>query len=265
MERPLLRWAGSKRQQLPRIRQCWPPEFSRYIEPFCGSCAALSANPGVPAIMNDINPELINFWRILQDKPKELHAAIAAFPIDEITYYEVRALKPAELSDFDRASRFGYLNRYSFNGLYRTNRKGEFNVPFGGRRMGSVPPVEQYVSVSSRFKNVEFHCSDFELFLSGHVKKGDFIYLDPPYVLKGSRVAGGYDIASFGERDVDRLVGALHSLDKAGALFLLSYAPDCRLESELAEFYKGTYPVVRRISGFRKGRTSTFETMFSNF
>ncbi len=215
--------------------------------------------------MNDINPELINFWRVIKLRPRELHAAADMLPNSERTYYKMRALEPTELPDLDRAVRFFYLNRYSFNGLYRTNRFGTYNVPYGGRRCGTLPPLAAFLTHSEALEAVDFSCADFEGFLMDSAREDDFVYLDPPYAVKGSRVSGEYDQRSFRHSDFERLVPLLELLNTIGAKFLLSYAADERVAKALSTYLRGQYGVRRRISGFRHGRTVTDEIVFSNY
>lgn len=265
MHRPLLRWAGSKRAQLPLIERFWPATFARYLEPFCGSCAALFYRRPRLAAMNDINPELINFWRTIKDSPRELHAGANALPNSQLTYYEMRAREPMELPALERAVRFLYLNRYSFNGLYRTNRFGSYNVPYGGKRCGTLPALATFLAHSEALQGATFSCSDFEQFLMDSAQEDDFVYLDPPYAVKGSRVSGEYDQKSFRYSDFERLVPILACLDAIGAKFLLSYAGDERVTRALGVYLRGQYGVRRRISGFNSGRVVTAEFVFSNY
>lgn len=265
MRRPLLRWAGSKRMQLPEIKKLWPSAFERYLEPFCGSCAALAHVDSREAILNDINPELINFWREIKARPLDVHAGVAAEPKSPERYYELRSQDPASLASTARAIRFCYLNRYSFNGLYRTNKLGQYNVPYGGKRCGSVPPAETFQKQSDLLADANFDCGDFERFIHDYVKSGDFVYLDPPYAIKGSRVSGDYDPQSFRSSDLVRLVRCLEHIDKVGAKYLLSYAEDENLSSTLSSQLRGSYEVRRRISGFQHARSASQELAFTNY
>lgn len=264
-ERPLLRWAGSKRLQLAAIADYWPRQFSRYIEPFCGSCAALFEVGPASAVMNDINPELMNFWSVIKQDPIEVHSRVAGMPNSVDLYYATRSQNPLELSSLDRAVRFFYLNRYSFNGLYRTNREGRFNVPYGGRRCGSIPPVSAFVACSRALTNVTLSCEDFQPFLSRVASRGDFVYLDPPYAVDGSRVSGEYDLQAFRLSDFARLTDELGRLDRIGAMFMLSYPINASSVSGMDRYYKGQYVVRRRISGFRHGRSPQTEAVFTNY
>jgi DNA adenine methylase len=265
MKRPLLRWAGSKRAQLPEIEKFWPDGFDRYLEPFCGSCAALiHCQPGT-ALMNDINAELINFWTVIKASAQEVYARVSKLQNDSEVYYGLRAIDPASLDSIGRAVRFWYLNRYSFNGLYRTNRKGQYNVPYGGKRCGSVPSEDDFSSQSSTLGSVDFTNLDFEEFVLSNAQSGDFFYLDPPYAIKGSRVSGEYDQRAFKSGDVERLIRSLGYIDRIGAKYLLSYADDEDLARRLGNNLRGRYDVRRRIAGFRDSRVTSQELVFSNY
>src|SRR5713226_3861706 len=128
---PLLRWAGSKRQILPILAKYWNDGFNRYVEPFVGS-ACLFFHLGPPAaLLGDINDELLGTYRYVRFRYSEVSNLLHKMRKGEREYYKIRALKANQLSPAKRAARFIYLNRYCFNGLYRTNGNGSFNVPFG--------------------------------------------------------------------------------------------------------------------------------------
>src|SRR5262249_1939745 len=135
-------------------------------------------------------------------------------------YYEVRAIDPRKLSATKRAAQFVYLNRFSFNGVYRTNRKGIFNVPFGSKS-GQLPTKDQLVAVSRFIARASFKRADFETAMK-RAKQGDFIYLDPPYLKRG-RNRGEYGLHSFSTDDIDRLIKATKAASRRGATVLLSY------------------------------------------
>jgi DNA adenine methylase len=137
-----LRWAGSKRKSLSLLCRAYTDPKLQYVEPFAGSAALFFALKPRAAILGDLNGHLINALRAVQDQPKEVHRLLEAIPRDADSYYEVRSefneLKPFGLH---AAALFIYLNRNCFNGLWRTNQSGFFNVPYGGSEMGNNPPV----------------------------------------------------------------------------------------------------------------------------
>ncbi|HLP61375.1 MAG TPA: Dam family site-specific DNA-(adenine-N6)-methyltransferase, partial [Candidatus Deferrimicrobium sp.] len=129
--RPILKWAGGKQQLLPRLIPAVPGNYQRYIEPFFGGGALFFALKPHQAIIADANPELINLYKIIAGEVEHLIELLPGFITDKEHYYKLRAIDPAALSDVEKAARTIYLNRTCFNGLYRVNRGGQFNVPYG--------------------------------------------------------------------------------------------------------------------------------------
>src|SRR5262245_49863637 len=125
--RPLLRWAGSKRKLISQLSEYWTQPSRRYIEPFAGSASLFFALRPNTAVLSDINPDLVAFLREVQKQPKAVYAEATSYPKNRKSYYAIRALKTSGLSTTRRAARFYYLNRFCFNGIYRTNEKGIFN------------------------------------------------------------------------------------------------------------------------------------------
>src|SRR5690348_14762677 len=131
--RSFLRWAGSKKKLIPRLQKFWHSGYSRYVEPFAGSaCLFFSLNPS-SAVLGDNNPELINVYRVLRREPERMHRRLVAIPREKKSYYRWRERNPRDLDAETRALRFVYLNHNCFNGIYRTNTDGRFNVPFGNK------------------------------------------------------------------------------------------------------------------------------------
>ena len=131
--KPFLRWAGSKRKQLSRLAAFWSPDHERYIEPFAGSACLFFELAPKSAVLGDTNRELIEVYRVVRDDADRLYQRLCRIRRDLPTYLRWRHLKPASLDRDTRALRFLYLNRNCFNGIYRTNMEGEFNVPMGTR------------------------------------------------------------------------------------------------------------------------------------
>lgn len=261
--RSFIRWAGSKRLLLGRLRSYWCGDPARYVEPFCGSaCLFFDISP-TRAVLGDLNEELMCAFRAIKKDPYLVLESARRFPKGEMGYYRVRGLAPKELADSERAARFLYLNRYCFNGIYRTNANGDFNVPYGPPRSGR-PIDEAVVAAASRALNgaMLIH-GDFERTLQ-HVRPGDFVYLDPPYCLGSRRVFAEYLPGSFSLGDLRRLRIQLHRLDDIGASFLVSYA-DCAEARELLRPWNPRRIRTRRhIAGFGDHRRSAYELIASN-
>jgi len=184
----LIRWAGSKRLLVNRLVQFLPRKFRCYYEPMAGSGALFFYLQPQQAVMGDINHELINFYRVVKQQPCELYRTICRLPANKKTYLALREENPHSL--LRRAVRFYYLIRLSWNGLYRVNRQGYFNVPFGGRRPITLLSREKTLSISKALTGARILCGDF-MSTTASSKSGDFVYFDPPYP-RGSYEGNGF-------------------------------------------------------------------------
>lgn len=259
---PLLRWAGSKRAILSVLLQRVPASFTRYIEPFAGSACLFFSLAPRRAVLADLNTELIGFYRTLRAQPRTVSQALHSLACDESSYYEIRARDPARLCAAERAARFLYLNRMAFNGVYRTNRRGEFNVP-RGRRGGAFPTEGRMVSVAGRLRSATLVAADFECVLRD-VAPGDFVYLDPPYSRSPAGNYGVYGYGSFDGRDLDRLLDAAVEIDRRGAAFVLSYTDAPELTSRLSRFHVERVAVTAQVGGAQARRSTREEVLVSN-
>lgn len=261
---PLLRWAGSKQRLVPRLADYWGTGYSRYVEPFAGSAALFFHLDPPAACLNDINTQLIECYEALAADPGDLHERVVSISSDEKVYYEVRALDPAKLSVEDRAARFIYLNRHCFNGIYRTNQKGDFNVPYGAIGAGGVPSLERFEECSRTIKRAKLSSQDFDEFIRGTVRAGDFVYLDPPYAVANRRIFRQYDKHSFGLEDVERLAECLDFIDSVGAKFLVSYAYSAEIKPLLERWSSRRISTQRNVAGFAEHRRKAVEVLVTN-
>lgn len=262
-EQPVFRWAGSKRKQLAVLMGMVPVKYSRYFEPFAGSASLFFAIRPPMAVLGDFNTELIAAYRVIRDHPRRVVRRAMAWRQGQRQYESLRATDPAMLDDVSRAARFLYLNRYCFNGVYRTNRRGEFNVPMGSRT-GNIPPERVFFRCSRALKSADLRAVDFEDCL-GDLKRGDFAYLDPPYTSRSRCTYGEYGYGGFGGGDHDRLIRCLKRIDSAGGAFLLSYAADPGLLESLPKSWTRLDLSVRRhVAGFTMHRQSIAEVLVSN-
>jgi DNA adenine methylase len=260
---PFLRWAGSKRRMLGVLRECIPSHFDRYIEPFAGSaCVFFSIGP-VRAILGDNNDELIQMYLTVREHPRKVARAMMALPGGEREYYLIRSQDPSSLDPVGKAARFIYLNRHCFNGVFRTNRKGQFNVPLGSK-LGRVPHEQLLYRCAYALRMAELKSGDFETTLGG-VKRGDFVYLDPPYGWEGRKRYGEYGYDCFQENDVERMLRQLRVIDKAGAQFLLSYSASAAVTEQCEGWHLQTLVVRRHVAGFAKFRKEVKEILVSNY
>ena len=235
----------------------------RYVEPFAGSaCLFFSVTPK-KALLGDINAELMFTYVQIRDNLPAVMGALGTYHKGKKQYLELRAVNPLALPDAVRAARFIYLNRYAFNGIYRTNGEGRFNVPYGGWRAGRMPTSEVFSACSQLLKHAHLTTGSFQDTLS-QTQQGDFVYLDPPFSVSKRRVFRQYDPAAFGPEDVDLLKNWLIRLDQRSIKFLVSYA-DSREGRSIANGFTCRRIAVRRnIAGFTADRRRSYELLISN-
>ena len=238
---PIVKWVGGKRQLMFELLKNMPKNYNRYFEPFIGGGALFFELLPENAYISDMNEELINLYTIVRDNVYELIEDLSRHEVSKEYFLKIRNIdrteKYAELSDIERASRFIYLNRTCFNGMYRVNSKGEFNVPFGHYKNPRIIDENNLLNSSVLLKNTEIRHADFSEILK-KVKKGDFVYLDPPYVPLSETSSftlytkDGFDIdMQFKLRDV------CNELDSMGVKFMLSNS-DTKLVSDLYANYE---------------------------
>jgi len=260
---PLLRWAGSKRQIVPILARYWNDGFTRYVEPFAGSaCLFFHLGPRT-ALLGDINNELLATYRHVRLRHPEISKLLRKMRKGKREYYKIRALQPKRLSPAKRAARFIYLNRFCFNGLYRTNQIGSFNVPYGGDGSGSLPSAKVLQCASSLLKRATLINGDFEKVLD-RVKQGDFVYMDPPFSVSDRRVFKEYDASVFGWKDIIRLRQRLDRLAEMRIPFVVSYVQSPEAEYLSKGFKVSAVSFRRNISGFLSSRITCQELLISN-
>jgi DNA adenine methylase len=244
------------------LRESWTGQ-SRYIEPFAGSACLFFDLEPTDAIIGDLNGELIESYRILRDCPEDLIKRIREWRPTRETYYKVRNLALEKLSAIELAARFFFLNRYCFNGLYRTNLSGKFNVPFGAPNKDHQIDEGQLLDASAVLRRARLMNADFMVTLD-QARAGDFVYLDPPYVLREKRVFSEYLPNSFQRSDLDRLKDGLISLDTRGVTFVVTYA-DCDEARDLMRGWKPKkWQARRNIAGFTSSRKFSPELIATN-
>jgi len=261
--RPFLRWAGSKRKLIYRLSEYWSDKYARYVEPFAGSACLFFELAPSRAILGDINRELIETYEQVRENTSAVLSALSTLQRGKRRYLRLRAVEPASLAAAERAARFIYLNRCCFNGLYRTNRKGLFNVPYGGEKSGHLPSEHTLLQCGKLLRRAKLVAGDFETVLT-RTQSGDFVYLDPPFSVKARRVFREYGPSVFGQEDVERLRGWLALLDKRGAAFLVSYADSKEARHLARDYHVRAAAVQRNIAGFAKARTRARELLISN-
>ncbi|MGY1821622.1 DNA adenine methylase [Geodermatophilus sp. SYSU D00079] len=222
--RPFLKWAGGKTRLLPKILPYVPESFNDYHEPFLGGGAMFFAvrdrARGVHHL-HDLNDQLTNVWTRVQEQPEELVAALNYFLQHDSKdfYYEQRTAEPS--SPLDQAARFIYLNQTSWNGLWRVNRWGQFNVPWGDRPFRGLDP-SSVMRTSDALADAKISSEDFRETLS-LPRRGDFVYLDPPYLpISDTSKFYLYTERRFRAPDLAELAAICQELTDRGVLWMMS-------------------------------------------
>jgi DNA adenine methylase len=262
MATPFLKWPGGKRWLTESSRLPVPQNFKRYVEPFLGGGAVFFHLNPESAFLSDLNEELIQVYCSMRDSPLELRIALEAHQDahSKDHYYQVRAKKPN--SSVERAARMIYLNRTCWNGLYRVNMKGEFNVPIGTKSK-IIFDEEDFYSLSKCLSRVDIRASDFEETIDNS-EKGDFVFIDPPYTVKHN--LNGfvkYNEQIFSWQDQIRLRDAIQRAILRGAAIVSTNAD----HASVRDLYKGLcdYKRLERfsvLSGRPEHRLRTSEALF---
>lgn len=226
--KPLLNWVGGKRNLVTRLRQLLPADILErtYREPFLGAASLFFALRPAKAVLSDLNEHLITCYESVRDAP----SAVAAYLRDHARnntadyYYRVRDEYNQRKFSAAQASRFIYLNKTCFNGVFRVNRKGEFNVPYGDKSNPIFPDRSWLEEAGAALNKAELLTVPFERAI-GMVSKGDFVYLDPPYPpINGTSYFTHYTADRFGEDSQRRLSEMVKEVDRKGALFMMTNA-----------------------------------------
>jgi DNA adenine methylase len=261
---PLLRWAGSKRSAASSLAALWRPHFGSYIEPFCGSAALFFRLRPRSAILSDINKDLISFYETVSRYPVEVYDIFSKIPRERSVYYAKRSQYNQTRDEISKAGLFYYLNKNCFNGLYRTNRDGSFNVPFSDNRVGRYPSKSEFIRSCELISRAHFVCGDFSKVVEAKLQEGDFVYLDPPYASSKRLPFREYYPGSFSMTDIKRLEKLLVLIDSRGARFVLSYANTRAINRIARDWIRTSYRVRRNISGFSASRRMSTEQIITN-
>lgn len=265
-----VKWAGGKKQLIEQFKPLFPKNIKRYIEPFIGGGAVLfyileNYKPE-EVIIFDINEELINTYKIIKDDVESLIIELKKLKSlhSKEHYYEIRSENPQLLSNLTRASRFIYLNKTCFNGLYRVNSKGGFNVPIGSYKNPLVCPEDDLRKISKLLKNVKIINDDFSKCLE-YAQEEDFIYFDPPYYPLKKSSFTTYAKNKFLDEEQKELKNVFSKLDKKGCKVMLSNS-----DTEFIKNLYGDYPIkevkaTRMINSNAKNRGKINEVVVRNY
>ncbi|HET6147400.1 MAG TPA: DNA adenine methylase [Polyangia bacterium] len=266
---PFLKWAGGKRQLLPELLKEAPRTISTYYEPFVGGGAlffALAARGRFRrAVLADCNQDLIDCYQAIKSDVKGVISALGGLAVGPDEFYELRAQNPTELDPSRRAARTIYLNKVGFNGLYRVNSRGQFNVPYGRHNNPLVCDVPRLQAAAAALKNVKLCCQDFAKTVAT-AKPADFVYFDPPYVpVSATAYFTAYARSPFGPSEQGRLAQVLRQLRERKVPALLSNS-DCAATRGLYDGLEMRSVDVRRaINSVATRRGSVKEILVKSF
>lgn len=271
--KPFVKWAGGKRQILDKLNKYIPTNFGTYYEPFVGGGALLFDLSPKKAVINDSNEELMNVYNVLCDYSKyskmcKLLNKYEANHSEEF-YYEIRNMDKEKsftrISDYKKAARTLYLNKSCFNGLYRVNKKGEFNVPFNKNKKVNTYDGENLLTIHYFLTNndIKIECLDFEESVK-NAKKGDFVYFDPPYDSDTSTF-NSYTEEGFGKEEQRRLAKVFKELDSRGVYVMLSNHNTILVNELYKDYNINIIEAKRSINSKGSKRGNVEEVIITNY
>ncbi|MCP3682368.1 MAG: Dam family site-specific DNA-(adenine-N6)-methyltransferase [bacterium] len=263
-EKPILRWAGGKTWLLKKLHLFLPSKFSNYHEPFVGGGSVFfNLQPKNKSYLSDSNSDLINAYTQIRDEFDYLIQLLNQFHNTEEEYYRVRDYRFT--SSVEKAAQFIYLNRTCFNGLYRVNLKGEFNVPYGFKSYKRLFDFDRLKRFSELLKPAIVTCCDFEESLQ-HIKKDDLVFLDPPYTV--THIKNGfikYNERLFSWDDQERLAIFIEKIRSRGAYYILTNAKHDSIESLFGRMDAPVSVTRASLIGGKKARRGFIEEyVFTN-
>ncbi|WP_445635096.1 Site-specific DNA-methyltransferase (adenine-specific) [Nostoc sp. DSM 114161] len=273
--KPFLKWAGGKRQIAPLIENNFPKNYNyqnyTYYEPFLGGGAVLFTLQPKKAVINDSNAELINCYQVVKDSVDELIENLKIHENNEEYYYAIRDWDREESFQYrtpvQRASRIIFLNKTCYNGLFRVNSQGQFNVPFGKYKNPNILDLAVLKAVSKYLNENQITILnlDFQDVLK-KAKKGDFVYLDPPYdPVSDTASFTGYDVNGFNKDEQIRLKETFDNLDNRGCKLLLSNAYTNFIKDLYKDYIHIKISAIRAINSNAKKRGKVDEILVKNY
>ena len=259
---PLFRWPGGKRWLVSTLLEIVPDRFERYYEPFFGAGALFFALRPRHSVIADLNTALTSCLAQVRDHPADVERLLRSLPRDEAAYYRIRAQKPTD--PIERAARLIYLTTLAFNGIHRVNRRGDFNVPYGGRQYPTLGSPGQLVGYSDLLRQAEIRNGDFAETVAD-AGRGDLVYLDPPYTVRHDNNGFlRYNERIFSMLDQERLGRVAQELSDRGACVVVSNAAH---PSVIAQYPSFRMIRVQRTSAMaadptKRGRVE--EVVFTN-
>lgn len=268
--RPFLKWAGGKGQLLDELCSRLPAEFGRYFEPFVGGGALYFALHGAGRVrsgarLSDANRKLIDTYRAVRDNVEAVIAHLSAFSNDRDLYYQIRAWRHEDLDPPRAAARIIFLNKTCYNGLFRENSRGEFNVPFGRYARPMICDAPNLRAASAALRRVSLRQLDFGK-VPELVKEGDLVYFDPPYHPRSATSSfTQYSENGFGEDEQRRLARVFRELDGRGAYVMLSNSDTPLVRKLYAGFAIDEVLAGRAINSKAERRGKVTELIVRNY
>lgn len=267
---PFIKWAGGKRQLLEEIKDRFPKQYKRYYEPFVGGGAVLFEISPKKASINDINPYLIHAYKTIRDDVFQLIKKlkeIDGIEFDKEKYYSIRDAFNDKIEkeqfDLDTAALFIALNKRCFNGLFRVNAKGLFNVPFNGKVKANSFDEENLIAISKYLKKITIRSVDFEK-CARYARKGDFVFFDSPYAPLNPTSFEAYTKEGFSEEEHKRLASLYKKLDKKGCYLMLTNHNTEFIRSLYEDYQIDVVQVKRMINSDAAKRTGE-EVIITNY
>ncbi|MCB8959015.1 MAG: DNA adenine methylase [Ardenticatenales bacterium] len=264
---PFLKWAGGKKSLLKQYADYLPKtdEINHYYEPFIGSAALFFHLQPARATLSDINGQLVDVYRSVQQRVSKVIAALRPHRNEEEHYYAVRALNPADLAPAEQAARLIYLNKTCYNGLYRENSQGQFNVPFGRYKNPKICDEERLKSASRALKGVRLRTADFAKAVA-EAGPGDFVYFDPPYApLSATSSFTSYSRHGFNADDQRRLAATFRNLSERDCKIMLSNSSAPLIYELYDGFHIEEIQARRAINSKADGRGPVKELLILNY
>lgn len=263
--RPFLKWVGGKTQLLQDLIRCAPSFRGQYLEPFVGGGALFYELLPRRARLSDLNRELIDCYTAVRDQVEAVILALQVHRYEKSYYYEVRDVDPWELGAAERAARMIFLNKTGFNGLYRVNSRGNFNVPFGRYKNPRICHTENLRACAEALQGVKLGCESFEAVLK-HARKGDFVYFDPPYVpLSNTANFTAYEKSGFGMSNQEKLAEVFDRLDHMGVFVMLSNSDVPWIHEHYAGHRIRTVMARRSVNSNTRKRGFVGEVVVTNY
>lgn len=268
---PFIKWVGGKRQLLSEINKYIPSDFDTYYEPFIGGGAVFLNNQPKRAIINDWNKELINAYQVIQSNVEELIDELKKHKNESEYFYSVREWDRLEnyeeRSLIEKAGRLIYLNKTCYNGLYRVNKSGYFNTPFGKYKNPAIVQEERLRALNKYFNtnDITFTTGDFKSSLKS-IKSGDFVYFDPPYVpLNVTSNFTSYTQGGFNLEEQIRLRETCDELHDKGVRFLLSNSNTPFIQEQYQDYTIEIVNAKRSINSRALKRGAVEEVLIRNY